>query len=320
MKKRPLLTICIPTYNRYNKLKSMVERLLACPRADFEVLIQDNCSTDGTQHIKEDIKDARLQLMKNPVNIGGIINGYGALYSATGKYCMLCLDKDTVMGDKISVFLDYLIANPSIKYGLCELNINIDNDPVIYSSLVECFNFFAYHSRHPSGMFWNSEIFHNTQIVPKILSSHTVFGFFSELIFAECASTSCDGCYYRKRLIVTETPAESAKKKTLTYNTSQIFFFPKNRIREFSIYLGQLQCLRLDHKFKLWFKVFSRGLIVTSLGFRSAMRDEEHLQHYGINTRNVSRLELIGISFRYCFTILFTSRRKVFNNLFKNNF
>lgn len=75
---KPLLSICIPTYNRYDKLRPMLMQLLSCKRPDFEVVIQDNCSTDGTRNLKDDIKDSRVKLIENPSNIGGIINGYGA--------------------------------------------------------------------------------------------------------------------------------------------------------------------------------------------------------------------------------------------------
>lgn len=316
MNEKPLLTICIPTYNRYEKLRPMIDNLLSCPRNDFEILLQDNCSTDGTENIKEDIKDERLKVIRNPKNIGGIINGYGALYNASGKYCMICLDKDTILAEKLAEFLDYLIENPCIKYGLCELNVTVSSESIIYASQFDRFDFFAYRCRHPSGMFWDSETFHSTNIIGNVLNSHVVFGFFTELIFAEIAAKVGDGCYYRNTLIVTESPIESAKKKTLTYSKDKIFFFPKNRIIEFKVYLGQLQTLKISKKPKFWLKVFCRGLITTSIGFRNVMKDEAHLQHYGLGTRSVGVFELMFIAFRYCFTVLLTSRKKAFYCLF----
>lgn len=319
---QPLLSICIPTYNRYTKLKPMLEQLLLCPRNDFEVVIQDNCSTDDTKNLKNDFKDERIKLLKNPVNIGGIINGYEALYTASGKYCMICLDKDTVKGDCLSDFLDYLSENSSINYGICELNKEIENSVYcknnnqIYTDYEKSFSFFAYRSRHPSGMFWKTELLRKTDIVPKILSSHVVFGFFTELIYAEIASQNANGCFYKNSLIVTETSEESARKKTLTYDISQIFFLPKNRIREFKVYLGQLSKLKVKNKIKIWCKVFYRGLKTTTFGFKVIMQDKEHLYHYGLEPKKIEIMKLIKISFNYCFSILFTSSKKTFDSLF----
>lgn len=312
-----LLSICIPTFNRYYKLRPMVEQLLTCKRKNFEIVIQDNCSTDETRNVVNDLNDSRIRLIENPVNIGGIINGYGALIDARGKYCMLCLDKDCVLGSKLEAFLDTLSDMTSVKYGICELNSTTERDNQVYSSQEQRFDFFAYRGRHPSGMFWDTEFLRSCSVVSRILKTKAVFAFFTELIFAECACKEGNGLFYRNPLIITETPEESAKRKTLTYNVSQIFFFPKNRICEFKVYLGQLQKLKLQKKMYLWFKVFKRGLIVTTIGFRNVMQDNLHLEHYGVSPRHVGKLELVGIAFRYVFCILFCSRKNAFESLFK---
>lgn len=316
MSKDLLLSICIPTYNRYNKLRPMLTQLLSCERKDFEVVIQDNCSTDGTREIKKDLNDERVRLIENPVNIGGIKNGFGALLDAKGKYCMVCLDKDCVLGTQLSTFMEILEALPDINYGVCELNKNVANENQFFTSQKDSFDFFAYGGRHPSGMFWKTELFKSCSVLPKILNSNAVFGFFLDFVFAECSSKEGNGLFYRKPLLVTETPEESAKKKTLTYDKSQIFFFPKNRIYEFKVYLGQLQSLNLKNKTISWLKVFKRGLIVSTFGFKSVMQDSFHLEHYGIAPRHVSFFKMIVIALRYTLTILFTSKKKAFNKLF----
>lgn len=319
MSKDLLLSICIPTYNRYNKLFPMLKQLLSSERKDFEIVIQDNCSTDGTLDIKKDLADERVRLIENPVNIGGIKNGFGALLDAKGKYCMICLDKDCVLGTQISAFMETLEVMPDINYGVCDLNTNTANENLIFMSQKECFDYFAYGGRHPSGMFWKTKLFKSCSILPKILNSNAVFGFFLDFVFAECSSKEGNGLFYRKPLLVTETPEESAKKKTLTYDKSQIFFFPKNRIYEFKVYLGQLQSLKLKNKTISWLKVFKRGLIVSTIGFKSVMQDSFHLEHYGIASRHVSFFELAIIAIRYTLSVLFTSRKKAFNKLFNGS-
>ncbi len=315
-----LLSICIPTYNRYEKLRPMLLQLLACKREDFEVIVQDNCSNDGTQNIKEDIKDSRLRLIENSKNIGGILNGYGALLNANGKYCMICLDKDCVLGNKLEDFLKTLTETPAISYGLCNLNVKSQNENEIYTSQEERFKFFAYIGRHPSGMFWKSQLLKNCSIIPRILNSNITFGFFTELIFAECSSKEGNGLCYKNPLIITETPEEAAQKKTLTYDISQIFFLPKNRITEYKIYLGHLELLTLNKKIFAWFRVFIRGLKITTMWYKKIMRDTLHLEHYGISPRNITTLEIIGIAVRYVISVLFASRKKAFNGLFLEDF
>ena len=51
----PLLSICIPTYNRRDFLetclRSVVEELERHPDTSIEVVVSDNASTDGTREL-----------------------------------------------------------------------------------------------------------------------------------------------------------------------------------------------------------------------------------------------------------------------------
>ena len=56
----PELSICIPTFNRKDYLKETLESVFAQTYRDFEVVIVDDGSTDGTEHmIKEEGYDVR---------------------------------------------------------------------------------------------------------------------------------------------------------------------------------------------------------------------------------------------------------------------
>ena len=60
MNKQPLLSICIPTYNRADKLKQTLESIVSQPEFidfdEFEIVISDNGSKDGTKEICEELK------------------------------------------------------------------------------------------------------------------------------------------------------------------------------------------------------------------------------------------------------------------------
>lgn len=72
-KKRPLLSICIPTYNRGNVLKQVLEKYVSAPDFDdaVELVISDNASTDNTQQIVEEFAKHRenIKYHRNEVNI-----------------------------------------------------------------------------------------------------------------------------------------------------------------------------------------------------------------------------------------------------------
>ena len=52
---KPILSICIPTYNRASYLQATLDSIVAQPifqrTSDIEIVISDNCSTDATQDV-----------------------------------------------------------------------------------------------------------------------------------------------------------------------------------------------------------------------------------------------------------------------------
>ena len=57
----PVLSVCIPTYNRGEELASRVRAWLAAAEGgDFEIVVSDNASTDGTAAAFTAFSDPRL--------------------------------------------------------------------------------------------------------------------------------------------------------------------------------------------------------------------------------------------------------------------
>ena len=61
---------------------------------DIEVIIVDDCSTDGTEEFVKSINDERLLYMKNERNAGSEISRMNALRHARGKYITFLDDDD----------------------------------------------------------------------------------------------------------------------------------------------------------------------------------------------------------------------------------
>jgi len=79
------LSIVIPCYNERHTIRSIVEAVRAAPVADKEIIIVDDCSTDGTREILErEIAPLVTKIVYHPVNCGkgaALRTGFGA---ATG--------------------------------------------------------------------------------------------------------------------------------------------------------------------------------------------------------------------------------------------
>jgi glycosyltransferase involved in cell wall biosynthesis len=80
------LTIVIPCYNERNTIRLIVDAVRAAPVADKEIIVVDDCSTDGTRDIlKSEIEALVTRVIYHPINCGkgaALRTGFAA---ATGE-------------------------------------------------------------------------------------------------------------------------------------------------------------------------------------------------------------------------------------------
>lgn len=94
-------TIAIPVYNRKNKTLNHIalESALAQKAEGLEILVVDDCSTDGTWEALQKYSDPRLKLIRNEKNVGLFGNFNRCLTLAQGKYFrLLCSDDQLAPG------------------------------------------------------------------------------------------------------------------------------------------------------------------------------------------------------------------------------
>jgi glycosyltransferase involved in cell wall biosynthesis len=113
----PQVSICIPVYNGESFLLEAVESALKQTFHDFEVVIVDNASTDGTQFIVEEIAsdNRRIRFFRNDTNIGIVGNFNACLRHACGKYIkFLCAD-DLLLPTCLEDMVRELDTNPFVS-------------------------------------------------------------------------------------------------------------------------------------------------------------------------------------------------------------
>lgn len=102
------LSICIPTYNGNQRLLKLLKHILTSQRTDIEVVVTDNCSTDGTYELINELGDKRLRIYRNQENLGAVGNWIEALRKGTGRYLMLLLDRDILQIEFLDEYIDFL--------------------------------------------------------------------------------------------------------------------------------------------------------------------------------------------------------------------
>jgi glycosyltransferase involved in cell wall biosynthesis len=136
MAKQPLLSICIPTWNRSKilsvSLNSFCEQLASVDSSEVEIFVSDNASDDDTPQVVQSFIDRGLPITynRNPENVGAARNFIKCMQWASGKYIWLLGDDDLLKDAAIPYILD-LIRNGD--YGLIHLSVlkNMGDQPEI---------------------------------------------------------------------------------------------------------------------------------------------------------------------------------------------
>jgi glycosyltransferase involved in cell wall biosynthesis len=110
------VSVIIPTYNRLPMLKEAVDSVLAQNFEDFELIVVDDGSTDGTA---EEIKKygGRVKLFRVPQNRGVSVARNRGVLQARGKYVAFLDSDDLWVKGKLKTQVAFMEDNP--QYPLC---------------------------------------------------------------------------------------------------------------------------------------------------------------------------------------------------------
>ena len=117
----PAVTIGLPVYNGEDTLEQVVDALLAQTFCDFELIISDNASTDGTEQICRAFAAAnrRIRYVRQPVNVGAEDNFRFVFKAARSEYFMWAAADDLRSVDFIASNLAFLRAHPDYGGSTC---------------------------------------------------------------------------------------------------------------------------------------------------------------------------------------------------------
>ena len=112
--KNPLVSICIPAYNRASYLSQSLKSILQQDYQPIEILISDNCSNDETQKIclEAEKKDRRIRYIRQPHNIGMHANHNFLIENSRGEFLCFFHDDDLYEPQIISYNAAFLSSHP----------------------------------------------------------------------------------------------------------------------------------------------------------------------------------------------------------------
>lgn len=110
----PLISVVIPSYNHEKFIRECVDSVLEQTYENFELIIIDDGSKDGTADILKSYNDNRIQLVfqenagaHNAINRG--------LSLAKGEYLTILNSDDIYMKNRFELIMEYLLKNPEVS-------------------------------------------------------------------------------------------------------------------------------------------------------------------------------------------------------------
>lgn len=111
------VSVIIPAFNAADTLAETVASAVNGTHKHLEILIVDDCSTDGTATVGVKLaeEDSRIQYFRNSQNYGVSKSRNLMIYRATGEYVAFLDSDDTWEPNKLEVCLKMLADNPEVK-------------------------------------------------------------------------------------------------------------------------------------------------------------------------------------------------------------
>lgn len=112
MSESPKVTVAVPVYNRERYVRDAIDSILAQTFTDFELLVIDDGSTDGSREVVQAFRDPRIRLVCNGANLGIPKTRNAAVRLARGEYLAFLDSDDTALPKRLAKQVAFLDGHP----------------------------------------------------------------------------------------------------------------------------------------------------------------------------------------------------------------
>lgn len=113
---RAMVSICVPTYQGAAWIRETLAAALAQDYPNFEVVVSDDASTDGTAALAEALGDPRVRVVRSENRRGIAVNWNRSIKAAKGEYIKPLMQDDLLEPDCLTTMTDLLDRHPTAGF------------------------------------------------------------------------------------------------------------------------------------------------------------------------------------------------------------
>lgn len=145
-----LVSIITPTYNASKYIMDVYHSLECQTHTNWEWIITDDCSTDGTLDIIEELsrQDSRLKIYKNNCNSGAAVSRNNSLSQAVGEFIAFIDSDDIWLPEKLEKQIRFMGRDISFSFtgykiisedgsDLCQTVDTFHTEPLDYNDMLK---------------------------------------------------------------------------------------------------------------------------------------------------------------------------------------
>lgn len=122
----PLISVIMPVYNAAQFVREAIESVLAQTLGDFELILIDDASTDGSREVLARITDPRCRVLTHSANRGPAEARNRGIAGARGKFIAFLDADDVALPQRFARQVEWLRAHPEVGVlGSCLEHIDI---------------------------------------------------------------------------------------------------------------------------------------------------------------------------------------------------
>ena len=111
----PCVSVVLPVHNVADYIESAIKSVLKQTFADFELLVFDDCSTDGTAARVQALADPRLRFFQNSRNLGRAGTDNAAIPYVRGEFIAKMDGDDLCHPERLARQVAYLNSHPEVN-------------------------------------------------------------------------------------------------------------------------------------------------------------------------------------------------------------